>query len=163
MRRLVGCALALALLAAGTALAGPSDEEKIEALIEAVVEAYRTGDYAAMGQYYAPDVTVVPGDYNPPVEGWDQVQARYQQAYNALGPVEMIRENTRIERRKNFAWAVYQWRFGAVRGKESVVAWGHTTLVLEKRRGRWLIVHNHTSALVPPRAPETPSPADPSR
>lgn len=130
-----------------------SEEEKIEAVIAAVIEAYRKGDSAALGRYYAPEVTVVPGDYNPPVEGWAKVEPRYRQMYASLSGVEMIRENTRVFRRGNVAWAVYQWRFAGSMGAQLFGAQGHTTLVLEKRKGQWVIRHNHTSVVPAPGAP----------
>ena len=139
MKRLLGC-VAVLLVAGGLATAGPTEEEKIEAVLAAVIEASRAGDY------------------NPPVAGWAEAEARYRQTHANLGGIELVRENTRIARRGNFAWAVYQWRFAALLGKEGVAAVGHTTLILEKRRGHWLIVHNHTSALMPPRPPEKPAP-----
>jgi uncharacterized protein (TIGR02246 family) len=160
VKRLLGC-VAVLLVAGGLALAGPTEEEKIEAVLAAVIDAYRAGDYTAMGQYYAADVTMVSGDYNPPVVGWKEAETRYRQIHTNLAGVELIRENTRITRRGNFAWAVYQWRFAAMMGKEGVAAVGHTTLLLEKRRGHWIIVHNHTSALMPPPAPEKPAPKSP--
>lgn len=162
MKRLLGCAVALLLVAGGWAHAGQSEEEKIEAVIAAVIEAYRAGDYTTMGTYYAPDVTMVPGDYGPPVAGWALVEKRYRAAHANLTGAEMTRENTRIVRRGKLAWAVYQWRFAGVMGPETFSAEGHTTLILEKRGRRWLIVHNHTSALVPPRPPETPPETQPS-
>lgn len=161
MRRLLGVLL-LVVVGAGSAGAGPTEEEKIEKVVAAVVEAYRTGDFAALSQHYAPDVTMVPGDYTPLVSGWTEVEGRYRQAYAALGQVELIRENTRIFRRGHFAWAAYQWRFAARLGNENIAALGHTTLILEKRQGRWVIVHNHSSALVPPPAPAAKPAAPPS-
>lgn len=170
MRRLLGFTLALAVGVGGLApplaglalAAGSAEEEKIEEVIAAVIAAYRAGDYAGMSRYYAPEVTVVPSDYNPPVSGWTRVAESYQQAHANLSGVEMARENTRIVRRGKLAWAVYQWRFAGVMGAESVGAVGHTTLVLEKRDGRWLILHNHTSALLPPRPPTNTPARSPS-
>jgi len=164
VKRTLGSILALMLVAGGLALAGPTEEEKIEAAITAVIDAYRIGDYQAMGQYYAPEVTMVPSDYAPPIQGWTEAAGRYQQMQAQLGRIELIRENTRIVRRGNFAWAVYQWRFGALVGRQNMAALGHTTLVLEKRKGRWLIVHNHSSALAAPSPPpaETPAAKPPS-
>ena len=161
MKRVASALLLVLLLAGGLATAGPTEEEKIEAVIAAVIDAYRAGDYTAMGQYYAPDVSMVPGDYNPPLVGWSVAEGRYRQIHSNLSGVELIRDNTRITRRGNFAWAVYQWRFAGMLGKEGVAAVGHTTLLLEKRHGRWIIVHNHTSALMPPRPPEKPAPGAP--
>ena len=164
VKRLLGMALALGVLAGGGPAVGgasPTEELKIEEVITAVIDAYRSGDYAAMGRYYAPEVTMVPGDYNPPLSGWTQAEERYRQASASLTGVEMTRENTRIVRRGNLAWAVYQWRYAAFVGTQTVGAQGHTTLVLEKRGGKWLILHNHTSALPPSCAPEKPPAAPP--
>lgn len=164
MRGLLVGALVL-LLAVGLAApveAGSTEEQKIEAVIAAVVEAYRTGNYATLGRYYAPEVTVVPGDYNPPVAGWPNVEQRYRESFANLTGAEMVRENTRIERRGNLAWAVYEWRFLGNLGEQTVAAAGHTTLILEKRRGNWVVVHNHTSVILPPPAPEKSTPVRPS-
>lgn len=161
MRRIGGSLLVLVVLGGALASAGPSEEEKIEAVITAVIEAYRTGGYAALGQYYAPEVTVVPSDYSPPLVGWASIEPRYRQAYARLTGAEMTRENTRIVRERKLAWVVYQWRFAGVLGTETVGTQGHTTLILQKRGRQWLIVHNHTSAILPPTVPEeTPPPPD---
>ncbi|MFQ5723718.1 MAG: YybH family protein [Terriglobia bacterium] len=160
MRRLAGIILALAALGAAYAQARPSEEEKIEAVIAAVVEAYSSGDYAAMRKYYSPDVTMVPANYRPPLVGWDKVEERYRRAYENMTVAQMIRENTRIERRGNIAWAVYQWRFVGVMGGQAFSALGHTTLILEKHGGNWKIVHNHTSALPGPPPQEQAAPTE---
>lgn len=160
MKRLVGGAVALVLAAGMFARvgAGTTEEEKIDAVIAAVIQAYRTGDYAAMRRYYAPEATVVPSDYSPPLVGWANVEPRYRRAYANLTGVEMIRENTRIERRGKLAWAVYQWRFAGVVGPRAFGVQGHTTLIFEKRGGNWLILHNHTSAIPPPAEPPAATP-----
>lgn len=153
------------LLAAGLwAPAAASDEEKIEQVVAAVIEAFRTGDYAAMGRYYDPQCTVVSANYNPPVEGWSEVEQRYKAQHASLTGAEMVRENTKITRRGKVAWVTYQWRFAGVAGPQTFGLEGHTTLVLEKKKGRWLIVHNHTSALpaTPVRTQSSAAPSPPS-
>lgn len=167
MRRRVAGALLLGLavgLAAGLA-AGQTEEEKIDAVIGAVADAYLTADIAAMGRHYAANVTFVAADYNPPLRGWAEVEQRYRQSFAQFSGMVLARENTLIERRGKFAWAVYQWRFAGTVGNQGLEARGHTTLVLEKQGGNWVIVHNHTSALPaapPPAAPAT-QPAPPNR
>lgn len=151
-------ALVLCLTPAVSLAARDSEEKKIEAVIEAVIEAYRSGDVNAMGRYYAADARFVSADFNPPVEGWAAVAERYQQGFAQLSGLELVQENTRIERRGKIAWAVYQWRFAGVAGNRTMSALGHTTLVLEKRGRDWIIVHNHTSALpAPPEPAQTPA------
>lgn len=159
MKRLVGSALVLVVLTGSWALAGSSDEGKIEAVIAGVIEAHRKGDAAGLGRYFAREVTVVPGDYNPPLNGWASVEPRYQQAFASLSGMEMVRENTKIVQRGNLAWAVYQWRVAGVAGPQTIGAQGHTTLILEKRKGEWVIVHNHTSVVPTTLVPEKPTPA----
>lgn len=163
MKRLLGT-VALVALVLPWVQARPSEEEKIDAVVAAVVEAYRSGDYEAMGRYYADDVTMVPASYAPPVTGWRRVAEQYKAAYAHLTGAEMLRENTLIRREDDLAWAVYQWRFAGVMGTQTYSVMGHTTLILEKRKGNWKIVHNHTSALPirqPPKQEEAEAqPAD---
>ncbi|MGH9789342.1 MAG: YybH family protein [Candidatus Acidiferrales bacterium] len=162
MKRLLAAGAAAVVLAAAFAMhAAPTEEEEIEAVITTVLEAYRTGDSATLGRNYAPEVTVVPGDYSPLIDGWSNVEPRYRLAYAAFAQLELLRENTRIARRGKLAWAFYQWRLAGARGKDMVQAQGHTTMILEKRGGHWLIVHNHTS-MVPTAGPAPgPAPAAP--
>src|SRR2546427_5486633 len=53
----------------------------------------------------------------------------------------------------NVGWASYQWEFGATVDNSPMVVRGQTTLILEKRKDRWVIVHfddrseEHTSEL----------------
>jgi uncharacterized protein (TIGR02246 family) len=141
--------------------AGPSEEEKIEQVVEDVTVAYNLGDLAAMGRHYAPDVAWVPSDYSALLTGWSNVEARFREAHANYSQVQLARENTRIVRNGKVAWASYQWRFAGLSGDQTVQAVGHTTLILEKRGGKWLIVHNHSSlVMVPPEAPPAqPAPA----
>jgi ketosteroid isomerase-like protein len=83
--------------------------------------------------------------------------------------VRMDRSNTYIKYSGNFAWACYQWDFSAVVDGQPAAARGQTTLILEKRNNRWVIVHNHTSlaqtaqSTAPANTPQVvqPKPADP--
>lgn len=145
---------AVALAAAVALPAAPSEEQQIETVIAAVIEAHRTGNTPSLGQYYAADVVVVPGDYNPVVEGWTNIEPRYRLSQAGYDELDLMRENTRIVRRGKVAWASYQWRLAGMRGKEMMQALGHTTLILEKRGGKWVIVHNHTSVV--PTRPSSP-------
>ena len=153
--------LVFSLSLAGSVAAADSDEAAIEAVIEKVVQAYRNGDVNSMARYYASDVRFVPADFNPPIQGWAVVAERYREAFAQLSGLELLRENTRIERRGKIAWATYQWRFAGVARNQTMGALGHTTLILEKRGRDWIIVYNHTSALLAPPEPAPPAPAPP--
>ena len=147
--------LALLMVAAlGTLSAGPQktqlppgtpDEQVIEVEISEMLGAWQIGDFTLLKSYYADDVTVVSGAWEPAIVGW----AKYLQAYlrqrERVTNVRLDRTNTLIRVQGNFAWATYQWDFSAMADGNPADAHGQSTLLFQKREGHWLIVHNHTS------------------
>jgi len=122
-----------------------SDENQIDYMISEVLGAWQVGDVDKLHKDYGDDVTIVNGAYAPPIIGWTNYLAVYQQQRARMQQVRMDRINTVIKVAGTFAWACYQWDFsGTVDGQPSA-AQGQTTLVLEKRNNHWTIVHNHTS------------------
>jgi len=92
-------------------------------------------------------VDAVNGMWAPPVMGWPNYLTSYQSQRARAQQVRLDRSNTliRIAPGGTTAWACYQWEFTAVVDGNPTSAFGHTTLVFEKRNDVWLIVHNHTS------------------
>jgi uncharacterized protein (TIGR02246 family) len=125
----------------------PPDGQAIDTVVSQMLGAWQVGDLEMMHKTYADDVTVVSGTWEPPLFGW----ANYARAYQAQ---RARTQNDRLERSNSYtkvdgntAWCTYQWRYtGQVDGTPAA-AFGHTTLVLEKRAGTWLIVLNHTSVV----------------
>src|SRR5712692_2389969 len=160
----------LAVVALGTISAAPQrtplppgtpEEQVIDIQISEMLGAWQIGDFSLLKSYYADDVTVVSGAWEPALVGW----ARYLQAYmrqrERVTNVRLDRTNTFIRVQGNFAWATYQWEFAGVTDGNPSAARGQTTLVFEKREGRWLIVHNHTSLVgeMQSQPPQQPAPA----
>jgi ketosteroid isomerase-like protein len=134
-----------------------SDENQIDYMISEMLGAWQVGDIEKLHQDYAENVTVVNGAYAPPIVGWTNYLAIYQQQRTRMKQVRMDRSNTVIKvASSNFGWACYQWDFEAITDGVPTTAQGQTTLVLEKRNNHWIIVHNHTS-MVPLRNPGSPS------
>lgn len=121
------------------------DEQAIDYTISEMLGAWQIGDLEKLHKDYADDVAVVNGIWAPPVFGWTSYLAVYQQQHARMQQVRMDRSNTYTKLSGNFAWACYQWDFSAVVDGQPSAARGQTTLILEKRNGRWVIVHNHTS------------------
>jgi ketosteroid isomerase-like protein len=142
-----------------------SDENQIDYMISEVLGAWQVGDVEKLHKDYGDDVTVVNGAYAPPIIGWTNYLAVYQQQRARMQQVRMDRINTVIKVAGTFAWACYQWDFAATVDGQPSAAQGQTTLVLEKRNNHWTIVHNHTSMvqqLNPAQgAPGTPPTAKP--
>ena len=122
-----------------------SDEQQIDYMLSEMLGAWQLGDIEKLHKDYADDVSVVNGSWAPPVIGWTNYLAIYQQQRARMQQVRMDRLNTYIKVNGATGWACYQWDFAAIVDGQPVSAQGQTTVVLEKRNNRWVIVHNHTS------------------
>ena len=123
------------------------DEQKIDTAIGEMLGAWQLGDIEKLHAHYADDVDAVNGMWAPPVIGWPNYLTSYQSQRARAQQVRLDRSNTliRIAPGGTVAWACYQWEFTAVVDGNPTSAFGHTTLVFEKRNDVWLIVHNHTT------------------
>lgn len=140
-----------------------ADEQQIDYLISGMMGAWQIGDVERMHVAYADDVSIVNGAWAPPVIGWANYAALYQQQRARMQRVRMDRSNSYIKVAPDgtVGWACYQWDFSAEVDGQPTSAEGQTTLVLEKRNAKWLIVHNHTSLVQTPTATAAPA-ANPS-
>jgi ketosteroid isomerase-like protein len=148
----------------GTPVLPLPDEQQIDYMISTMLGAWQVGDVDKLHQTYADDVTVVNGIWAPPVIGWTNFLALYQQQRARMQQVRLDRTNTLVKVDGIVAWACYQWDFtGNVDGQPSRSV-GQTTLVMEKRSNRWVIVHNHTSLVqaTQPGVPIAPGSAPPA-
>jgi ketosteroid isomerase-like protein len=119
-----------------------------QAIDQAIGEAlgyWQIGDAESLHKYYADDVVLISGAWEPPIIGWDNYLKAYQAQRAQVNGARMDRSNTLIKVNGNSAWATYQFIYAA--NSEGKVAQfrGHTTLVLEKRGDRWVITLNHSS------------------
>ncbi|HTQ59249.1 MAG TPA: nuclear transport factor 2 family protein [Candidatus Solibacter sp.] len=132
------------------------DEQQIDYLISEMLGAWQIGDIDKLHKDYADDVMVVNGMWAPPIIGWNNYLAAYQQQHARMQQIRMDRINTYIKFIGTFGWACYQWEFSAVVDGQPSAARGQTTLIVEKRNNKWVIVHNHTS-LAPTAEPISPA------
>lgn len=150
-------------------LSAMTDEQQIDYTLSDMLGAWQLGDIEKLRQDYGDDVAIVNGAWAPPIIGWNNYLAVYQQQRARMQQVRMDRTNTYIKVNGNVGWACYQWDFEAVVDGQQMLSQGQTTVVLEKRNNRWVIVLNHTSlaqrvpASAPPNAtPTTQQPVKPS-
>jgi uncharacterized protein (TIGR02246 family) len=122
-----------------------SDEQQIDYVISTMLGAWQVNDLEKLHQAYAEDVVVVSGNWAPPIIGWSNFSAMYQQQRAHMQQVRMDRSNTLTKVAGTFAWACYQWEFSSTIDGQVSAAQGQTTLIFQKQNGRWLITHNHTS------------------
>jgi ketosteroid isomerase-like protein len=122
-----------------------SDEQQIDYLVSTMLGAWQVGDVEKLHQCYAEDVTIVSSTWSPPVIGWNNYLPLYQQQRARMTQVRMDRSNSLIRLNGTSAWATYQWDFSGTVDGQPTVSQGHTTLVMEKLNGKWVIALNHTS------------------
>jgi ketosteroid isomerase-like protein len=141
--------------AAQNPLTNIPENHVIDVAISEMLAYWQIGDGEKMHKYYADDVLVVSGAWEPPIYTWANYLSAYKSQRGRMGPIRFDRSNTAIKVKDNCAWATYQWELSGTADGAKMAARGNTTLVFEKRDGVWLIVLNHTSVM-----PDgTPAPA----
>lgn len=136
--------------------------DQINRNIGEMLGAWQVGNVEAMHRYYANNATWVSGAYQPPIAGWQNYVAAYQQERKQIRGVQLVTRNMNIFHDGNVAWACYQWElYYSLTNGITTSARGQTTLVLVLTAGQWLIVHNHTSWICPAAASQASSPARP--
>ena len=143
-----------------------NDTQAVDLAVGQSLGYWQIGDVDSLHKYYADDVYVVTGDWSPPLIGWDNYVKAYQAQRARVTSGRMDRTNTYIKVDGNSAWATYQFYYVAsMEGKVSESR-GHTTLILNKRGDRWVIVLNHSSIVEstfasPVPATDSPQPGRP--
>lgn len=142
MRWLAAWCTALAACAGGTEEALRTE---IEAMLARSARDWNRGDLAGFMSDYARDSLTSYVSGGRVLYGWQALHDRYQAVYFAPGRSRDSLGFEDVAARslgRRFAYATA--RFKLLR-RDSLVASGPFTLVLERRNGRWLILHDHTS------------------
>ena len=142
---------------------GTPEEEVLENEISEMLGAWQIGDLTLLKSYYADDVMVVSGNWEPALIGWPKYMQAYMRQRERMTNVRLDRLNSYIRVQGNVAWATYQWDFSARVDGPITHARGQMSLIFQKREGHWLIVLNHTSLVgeAQTETPRQPSPAQP--
>jgi ketosteroid isomerase-like protein len=131
------------------------DLQAVDQVIGEALGYWQIGDVENLHKYYAQDVVVVSGAWEPPVIGWDNFLKSYQSQRAQVTGARMDRSNTLIKVNGNSAWATYQFVYTAQMNGSVAQFRGHTTLLLAKQADRWVITLNHSSIV----DSSTPEPA----
>jgi ketosteroid isomerase-like protein len=138
------------------------DDQTIDNAISEMLAGWQINDIDLLRKHYAENVIVVSGTWEPALVGLDKYIEAYKSQRARLQSPSLERSNTYITGNGSTAWVTYQWDFKALVDGQPAYARGHTSLVLEKRNGVWLIVLNHTSLVAEGQqkaaAPAAPAP-----
>jgi uncharacterized protein (TIGR02246 family) len=147
---------------AGSTSVALTDNQKIEQEISEMLAAWQLGALDEMHKYYADNVCVVSGAWEPPLFGWDAYAKAYSAQRTRIQGGEIDRSNTLIKVDGNTAWATYQWQYLVTVDGQPHDVRGHTSLVFDKQGDAWLIALNHTSLVSDTPLNHAPSSAAPS-
>lgn len=141
------------LVAAGLMLSVPigllaqtEEAERVRAVVAALAQYSEDKNLAAMDTLYAPDAWVRVLEGAGVNTGWIDYRD------NHLGPELAEMKNLAYRHfeiepqvRGNVAWAPFRYELGVDGAEGRVEVEGRGTAILERRGGRWLVVHLHTS------------------
>lgn len=136
-----------------------TDSAAIDQTIGEALGYWQIGDTASLHKYYADNVVLISGGWEPPIVGWDNFLKAYEAQRAQVTGARMDRSNTLIKVNGDSAWATYQFVYATQVGGKVVQFRGHTTLLLAKQSDRWVITLNHSS-IVDSSLPEAASTAN---
>src|SRR5687768_7326077 len=118
-------------------------EGDIRRLLQTQTEAWNRGDVEGFMQTYWKSDSLLFIGKSGVVRGWERTLNNYRKGYPdtaAMGKLAFdIIEVRKLSRKRYFV--VGRWMLQRTAGDLS----GHYTLLLERKRGRWLIVADHSS------------------
>lgn len=124
-----------------------ADEADIRGLIDRWVEAFRTRDVEAAMAIHAADT--VSFDIVPPLRyiGTDAYRKPWEETFaNFTGPIQFEIRELDITIGADIAFSRSLNRMmGTMNDGEETDVWLRWTACFQKREGRWLIVHDHSS------------------
>lgn len=146
------CAGLAVTLTCLSATAAETNEPELRALVSKIVQAWESMDIAKVDPYYAVDFNLMFFDIAPlKYANWAEYRTGVQKMF--FEPNRSLKftvqNDLRVRRHGQLAWATFT--FGAdVVSKQGASTHldGRWTLILERRKAGWVVVHEHVS--VPP-------------
>jgi ketosteroid isomerase-like protein len=127
--------------------------QEIRALFEQFNAAWERRDTAFIGRYYAHDSTGMFFFERRQLMGWPRVDTLYRNMFAsaARGRVRSLFDVLDVGARGNVGWLAANFRLEVIEATgDTTVDEGRQSLVFERRAGRWMVVHRHTSFQAPP-------------
>jgi hypothetical protein len=149
------CVLALSLcsLAAPKKMAAKSGAGPDKAYLEKLLEGWSSGNPASMAQYYVqgeqhPFFDIAPLKYN----NWTEYEKGATELLKGYKSFKLtLNDDAQVHQEGNLAWSLATIKEDAVTsaGKREMATLRWTAIFQKQQDGKWLIVHEHTSAPLP--------------
>ena len=152
MRRVALAVVVCGLLLANGARAADKDKQAIRETILKACQNWSAMNPDANDAYYAPDAKAVWFDLTPmQYVGWEDYKQGVKKLGEGLESLNIkVHDDLTVNRHGNFAWVTYTWTAELhLKGGKVERAEARGTDVLEKRQGKWVVVHEHVSIPAP--------------
>ena len=132
-----------------------ASEREIRQTFDAFNAAWERRDAAFIDRFYAHDSAATFFFERRQLSGWARVDTLYRNMFAsaARGRVRSLYEVLDVGARGTVGWLAANFRLEVIETNgDTSVDEGRQSLVFEKRGGRWVVVHRHTSFQAPPGA-----------
>lgn len=150
--------------AAPPAAAQATSGDELRKRLQQVMNAWSTMDPDNAAKYYAKDADLVFFDVTPlQYRGWDEYYVGVKKLFANYQEFNLrLRDDAQVHFRGDFAYATAIWdAYGTLKDgakQELPLRW---TVILERRNGDWMVVHEHVSAPLPEPGPSPSKPQAP--
>ena len=152
MKKTICMAILGSALFAASAFAADADEQAIRSNLTKATENWSAMNVDANDAYYAPDANAAWFDIAPlKYVGWNEYKAGVKKLFADFQSFSLkLNDDMAVERRGKVAWVTYTFS-SEIRMKDGKAekGEGRGTDILEKRGGKWVIVHEHVSFPAP--------------
>lgn len=122
-------------------------EEVVKKVLTAQAAAVEKGDLQALDKLWSNDKSVLVFENGGVDEGWENYRNKHlAPELESFKDLKYSVSDIVVKADKNLAWATYKYTLAADWNKRKIETGGVGTMVFEKKDGKWLIVHSHTSA-----------------
>jgi ketosteroid isomerase-like protein len=135
------------------AAAQSKDDQDLRALVPKIAHSWENMDFAKIDPYYAADSNLAFFDLAPrKYANWAEYRAGAQKGlFDPNRSLKVtLNDDLSVHHSGNLAWATFTWK-GDIVGKQGAQSHldARWTMILERRKGQWVVVHEHVSVPLP--------------
>lgn len=123
------------------------DVKAVTDVLKREAAAIEKGDLQALDKIWSNDKAVLVFENGGVNEGWENYRNKHlAPELKSFKDLKFAVSDIAVKADKKIAWATYKYTLAADFNKQKIDTGGVGTMIFEKKDGKWLIVHSHTSA-----------------
>ncbi len=122
-------------------------EKAVADVLKREAAAIEKGDLQALDKIWSNDASVLVFENGGVNEGWENYRNKHlAPELKSFKDLKFVVSDIAVKADKKIAWATYKYTLAADFNKQKIETGGVGTMIFEKKDGKWLIVHSHTSS-----------------